>query len=77
MSSSGGTSNDATTQPLTEGKEIDGEKLLHGYAHPDYGFLMLDRVEDGWNGQVVAVDNSILARCEFRGRSASCKAVQH
>jgi hypothetical protein len=50
---------------------------LQGYAHPDYGFLMLDRVEDGWNGQVVAVDNSILARCEFRGRSVSCRPTRH
>ena len=73
----GGTTNDATTQPLTSGKEIDGMKLLQGYAHADYGFLVLDRVGDGWNGQVVAVDNSILARCEFRGRSASCRPTRH
>ncbi len=73
----GGDSNDATTQPPAPGWEVDGKKLLRGYAHPDYGFLLLDRVADGWVGHVVAVDNSLLARCEFRGRSATCRPLKH
>ena len=73
----GGDANDATTQPPVPGWEVDGLKLRHGYAVPDYGFLVLDRVASGWAGQVIGLDNSLIARCEFLGRSASCNKVQH
>jgi hypothetical protein len=73
----GGDANDATTQPPKPGWEVDGIKLRHGYAVPDYGFLLLDRVASGWIGHVVGLDNSLIARCEFRGRSATCRPLKH
>lgn len=73
----GGDTNDATTHPPKPGMEVDGMKLRQGYAVQNYGFLLLDRVGNGWIGQVIGLDNALIARCEFRGRSAMCKPLQH
>lgn len=71
----GGDIYDATTQPPEPGWIVDGEKLLAGYAVPDYGFMLLERDGDGWSGQVIGLDDHPIARCRFRGRSAGCQAV--
>lgn len=73
----GGDTSDATTQPPIPGREVDGKKLRRGYVVPDYGFLLLDRVANGWVGHLVGLDNSLIARCEFRRRSAACRPLTH
>lgn len=72
----GGTSNDPIAQPLAAGVPIDGLAIRKVFGFADYGYLVLDRVAAGWNGTVHGLDDSILARCRLRGRTAECGAAR-
>jgi len=71
----GGDSNDAITQPLAAGTVIDGAKLRRGFGVGDYGYVLLHRTGEGWNGMVYSVTDRLLARCRLHGRAVTCHAV--
>jgi hypothetical protein len=53
--------------------DIDGRRA-HAFAITDYGYLVMDRVDGGWDGTLYKAGNDqVLARCAFRGRAATCR----
>jgi hypothetical protein len=50
---------------------IDNKKTAI-YQVQRFGYLLLERSGDTWKGTLYAVDDSVMARCTFRGREASC-----
>jgi hypothetical protein len=73
----GGDANDAIVQPITAGITLDGMKVRRAFAMPDWGYVVLRRVTDGWAAAVYAIDDRVLARCSLHGRSLACRAVPH
>lgn len=71
----GGDANDAITQPLNPGIDIDGEKIRRALAIPDYGYVVLHRVSQGWSGTVYALTDQVLARCRLHGREVACRST--
>lgn len=68
-----GDANDEISQRSAPGVEVGGMKLVRGMALRDYGYLVLDRRPSGWDGTLHALDDSVLARCRFLGRSIACQ----
>jgi hypothetical protein len=68
----GGDANDAIVQPVSPGITIDGMKLRRAFATPDYGYVVLHRVSQGWAGIVYSVADQVLARCRLHGREVAC-----
>jgi hypothetical protein len=64
----GGDANDAISQPVHPGIDIDGEKIRRALAIPDYGYVVLHRASQGWTGVVYSLTDSVLAHCRLRGR---------
>ncbi|MBV9553459.1 MAG: metallophosphoesterase [Alphaproteobacteria bacterium] len=55
------------------GAEIDGLKTTKGFALEQFGFFIMERNGDGWNGTLYAVDDkTVLARCAIMGRALDC-----
>lgn len=73
----GGDANDAIVQPIIAGITLDGMKIRRAFAMPDWGYVVLHRVTDGWTAAVYAVDDRVLARCSLHGRKLGCHAVPH
>ena len=71
----GGDANDAITQPLNPGIDIDGVKIRRALAIPDYGYVVLHRVSQGWTGTVYALTDQVLARCRLHGREVACRST--
>lgn len=67
-----GDANDDIVQRPDAGRVMDGLPLTRGSMMRDFGYLVLNRVEDGWRGTLHAVDDSVLARCRLSGRSIDC-----
>jgi hypothetical protein len=72
----GGDANDAITQPANPGIDIDGVKIRHILAIPDYGYVLLHRVSQGWTGTVYGLADQVLARCRLHGREVTCRPTQ-
>ena len=68
----GGDANDAIVQPIGPGITIDGTKVRRAFATPDYGYVVLDQVSQGWAGTVYAVTDQVLERCRLHGREVAC-----
>jgi hypothetical protein len=68
----GGDTHAAIVQPITPGMAIDGMKLRRSFAIPDYGYVVLHRVSQGWTGTVYSVSDQVLARCRLHGREVTC-----
>jgi Calcineurin-like phosphoesterase len=68
----GGDTNDAIVQPISPGITIDGMKVRRAFTVPDYGYVVLHRVSQGWAGTVYSVTDAILARCRLHGREVVC-----
>jgi hypothetical protein len=62
-------------QPVVAGAEIAGVKLRHGFATEAYGYLMLQRIQQGWLGTVYSVTDQVLAHCRLQGRNGDCWAA--
>jgi hypothetical protein len=73
----GGDANDAITQPVYPGIAIDGMKIRRVLAIPDYGYVVLRRVSQGWTGTVYATTDQVLAHCRLRVRDVACRATAH
>jgi hypothetical protein len=71
----GGDANDAITQPATAGIDVDGLAIRRILAIPDYGYVVLHRVSQGWTGAVYGLADQVLARCRLHGRELSCRAT--
>jgi hypothetical protein len=56
------------------GSEIDGMTVTSGFALERFGFFVMERSDQGWNGTLYATDNSVVARCEIAGRALDCHA---
>jgi hypothetical protein len=56
------------------GSEIDGMTVTGGFAVERFGFFVLDRSSDGWNGTLYATDNQVVAQCRISGRALDCHA---
>jgi hypothetical protein len=71
----GGDANDAITQPINPGIDIDGLRIRRALAIPDYGYVVLHRVSQGWAGTVHAITDQVLARCRLHGRDVTCRSA--
>jgi hypothetical protein len=71
----GGDANDAITQPDNPGIAIDGLKIRRTLAIPDYGYVVLHRVSQGWTGTVYGLADQVLACCRLHGREVSCRST--
>ncbi len=69
------TSNDAIVQPVNPGIAIDGVKIRRAFATPDYGYVVLHRVSQGWTGTVYSQNDEVLARCRLHGRQLVCRSI--
>ena len=53
--------------------EIDGMKTTKGFALERFGFFIMERAGDGWNGTLYAPDDTtVLAQCTIAGRDLDC-----
>jgi hypothetical protein len=52
-------------------------KIRRVLAIPDYGYVVLRRVSQGWTGTVYATTDQVLAHCRLRGRDVACRATAH
>ncbi len=64
--------NIAVAGPAERKEEVDG-KQADVYQLLRYGFFVLDRRGKAWAGTAYSVDGSVLGRCRFSGRAASCR----
>jgi predicted phosphodiesterase len=55
------------------GAEIDGMPVRRGLALKRFGYFVMERSENGWDGTLYAVDDTILARCRLAGREIDCR----
>jgi predicted phosphodiesterase len=55
------------------GVEIDGMPVRRGLALNRFGYLVLERSDNGWDGTLYAVDDTVLARCRLAGREIDCR----
>jgi hypothetical protein len=70
-----GDANDAISQPVNPGTDIDGVKIRRALAIPDYGYVVLHRVSQGWSGTVYGLTDQVLARCRLHGREVACRST--
>lgn len=61
-----------TKDPIA-GAEIDGMTVRRGFAAERFGYLILDRAGDGWDGALYAPDDAVIARCRLSGREIDCR----
>ena len=54
------------------GAEIDGLKVRRGVALERFGYLILERSVEAWDGTLYAPDDSVLAHCRLAGREVDC-----
>src|SRR6202041_606557 len=64
---------DLANYPLV-GADIDGMKTAKGFALERFGFFVMERKPDGWDGTLYADDDSVLAHCRIKGRGLDCKS---
>jgi len=55
------------------GAEIDSMPVRRGLALKRFGYFVMERSENGWDGTLYAVDDTILARCRLAGREIDCR----
>jgi hypothetical protein len=67
-----------TMLPLGEavvpGIVIDSLKVTQGFALERFGYFVMDRNGEGWDGVLYGVDDAPLAHCRLAGRDLDCKA---
>ena len=71
----GGDVHDAISQPVNPGIVIDGVRIRRAFATPDYGYVVLHRVTQGWTGTVYSLTDQVLARCRLHGRKLACRST--
>jgi hypothetical protein len=71
----GGDVHETISQPVNPGIVIDGVRIRRAFATPDYGYVVLHRVSQGWTGTVYSLTDEVLARCRLHGRQAACRST--
>ena len=61
--------------PLT-GAEIDGMRVVSGFALKRFGYFLMEATVGGWDGTLHGTDDAVLAHCQLRGRSLECGPPQ-
>ena len=54
------------------GTEVDGLPITAGFARKSFGYFVIDRTADGWDGVFYTPDDTVIARCTLRGRDLEC-----
>jgi len=63
---------DLPPQPWV-GADIDGMKTTRGFALERFGFFILERSGEGWDGTLYSPDHeTVLAQCTILGRDLDC-----
>jgi predicted phosphodiesterase len=57
--------------PLT-GAEIDGMRVVSGFALKRFGYFVMEATAAGWDGTLYGSDDDVLAHCQLRSRSLEC-----
>ena len=60
---------------VNPGIVINGARIHRALAIPDYGYVVLHRVSQGWTGTVYALNDQVLARCRLHGREPACRSA--
>ena len=47
--------------------------VRRGFALERFGYFVMERNGEGWDGTLYGVDDAILARCRLAGRSLDCR----
>jgi hypothetical protein len=55
------------------GAEIDGMPVRQGFASERFGYFVMERNGQGWDGTFYAPDDSMIARCRLEGRALDCR----
>ena len=55
------------------GAEIDGMPVRQGLASERFGYFIMERNGQGWDGTFSAPDDSVIARCRLEGRALDCR----
>jgi hypothetical protein len=55
------------------GAEIDGMPVRRGFADARFSYFVMERSDNGWDGTLYAVDDTVLARCRLAGREIDCR----
>ena len=55
------------------GAEIEGMPIRRGFGLDRFGYFVMERSENGWDGIFYAPDDAILARCRLAGRALDCR----
>ena len=55
------------------GAEIDGMIVRQGFASARFGYFMMERNAEGWDGTLYAPDDAVIARCRLSGRDIDCR----
>ena len=55
------------------GTDIDGVPITAGFAKKSFGYFVLDRTAEGWDGVFYTPDDEVVARCTLRGRGLECR----
>jgi hypothetical protein len=54
------------------GAEIDGMNVRRGVATENFGYFVMVRSAEGWDGTLYAPDDAILVRCHIAAREIDC-----
>ena len=55
------------------GAQIDGMPVRRGFADQRFGYFIMERNGDAWNGTFYAPDDTVIARCRLDGRALDCR----
>jgi len=65
----------ADTPKFLDDKVTLDRKLARRFGFDRYGFLVLERSDDGWNGDFYDVHDQPIAHCRLSGRALACRAA--
>jgi hypothetical protein len=55
------------------GPEVDGMPVRKTFGASRFGYFIMERNGEGWDGTFYAADDSVIARCRLEGRALDCK----
>ena len=55
------------------GAEIDGMTVRRGFATERFGYFLMERDAEGWEGTLYAPDDAVLGHCRLAGRAIGCQ----
>ena len=55
------------------GPQLDGMPLRKTFGAARFGYFLMERNGDGWDGTFYAPDDAVVARCRLEGRALDCR----